>query len=214
MFWRNNGANVVLITGKGMIPFRIVACVSDGVRQLAMIVPRPFGRAAGEIFAEEFPRREEVEFAARNIGPWGEDHGVQIEFQYDVFRAGSHGQGSDPIVKKVVACPVGREAAFVSPDGWLYACGCASEWLTDRRLRTALVAGFVADRGAEDIWDLWQRAAVWRPFRDRRASKAERCFECTRYGSGCFGSCPIHALHAHGSLNSLDPMCPLPNIER
>jgi radical SAM protein with 4Fe4S-binding SPASM domain len=176
------------------------------VRHAVLIAPRPLGRAARPPFADLGLGPAEMDRVARAIGPLSKESGVAIEFHYDVYR-GRVGQPSDPVIRKRKSCPAGREAAFISPDGLLYACGCAADWLADPAMRDCVLAGSVAGLGPEGVWELWQRASVWRPLRDWRASKAASCLRCTHYGHGCFGSCPIHSYAAGGAFNAPDPLC-------
>ena len=182
-------------------------CSACGVRHLSMIVPRPAGRAANEEFRNELPTHDDMNNAALAIEPLRNKYGIIIEFQYNVYGRQMIGQSSDPAVQKIMSCPAGREAAFISPDGMLYACGCAPDWAGSRLLKDIFVAGNVLNMSASDIWHCWQFSKVWNVFRDLHKSKSKDCFECRHYGAGCFGSCPIHSYIAEGRFDGPDPMC-------
>jgi radical SAM protein with 4Fe4S-binding SPASM domain len=148
-----------------------------------------------------------MEAVARLIEPLERETSVRLQFQYN--RHGPSAPGGDPVIQKILSCPAGTQAGFVSPDGTLYACGCAADWLSHPIQSALVAAGSVRDAGPTEVWDLWQRAPVWARYRDRRSSKAPACFACPHYGVGCFGSCPVHAQAANGEMNAPDPMCAL-----
>lgn len=181
-------------------------CREHEVRKMALIVPRPMGRASQLEFREYLPSHKDIAVASRMLKPILDEYGVNIEFQYDVYRNSRSSQGSDPVVQKIIQCPAGSEAAFVSPDGWLYACGCSTGWSGDKKF----AAGNIVSLQPHEIWEMWQTSKVWGSFRDLRLSKVPACFKCKAYGRGCFGSCPIHSYAATGSFSGPDPMCCIP----
>ena len=182
-------------------------CAGIGVRNMSLIVPRPLGRAGSPPFNADIPAPHELKAVARIVASLGPELGVHIEFQYDVYRPRSSPVSADPVISKVLSCPAGTEAAFVSPEGLMYSCGCAAEWLSNVRLRQHVLAGSVRNLQARSIWDLWQHAPVWGIFRNPMGCKDSACFTCVHYGNGCFGSCPIHAFASSGSFSAPDPMC-------
>lgn len=182
-------------------------CMSHQITRMALIPPRPSGRAAEESFSRETPGISEMETAARMIGSLAQKYGVEIEFHYDLYRHSSPGQGSDPVIQKISSCPAGREAGFISPEGWFYACGCSPGWSPDPSVRKPFSAGNMRSLSSSEIWHLWQCSSVWEPFRDLHASKDSACFLCKHYKSNCFGSCPVHAFLNTGAFNAADPMC-------
>lgn len=188
-------------------------CCSEGVENISLIVPRAFGRAGSSTFTEVAPDAADMERVARVIGPISQETGVRLEFQYNRYHSPAK-VSDDPVIHKILSCQAGTEAAFISPEGVVYACGCAAEWLSDPVRQAAVAAGSGRHATALRIWQLWQDAAVWRPFRDLGTSKAAGCLACTHYGRGCFGSCPIHALAAGGRWDAPDPMCALSGNER
>ena len=182
-------------------------CVNSGVLHLSMIVPRPAGRAASEALSSEIPTPSDMEDAALSIVPIKKRYGLSIEFQYNIYGDHVSGQGSDPVVQKILSCPAGREAAFISPEGLLYACGCTPDWAGNPSRKNTFVAGNVTDMSAYDLWRTWQTSATWGVFRALHKSKDKSCFACRYYGAGCFGSCPIHAYIEENKFNGSDPMC-------
>jgi len=189
-------------------------CRAEGIENVSLIVPRPLGRASHPEFIADMPGAADMEAVARFVGPLSLETGIRLEFQYNRYAASPAAAAGDPIVRKIVSCPAGTQAGFVSPEGVLYACGCASEWLSDPVKRASVVAGDLRRASPSEVWGLWQRAMVWGSFRDLKASKAPACLSCAHYGNGCFGSCPVHALSVGGRLNSPDPMCALSGNER
>lgn len=193
-------------TGKHL-PELAALCKAHGIRCMAVIPPRPVGRANGTSFGREMPGHAEMEKVARMIESLAQQYAVEIGFQYALYRRITSGQRSAPVIRKVVSCPAGREAVFISPDGWFYACGCSSGWSMDPAERAPFAAGNVRSMTAKDIWQLWQCAYVWAPFRDLSSSKDSAYFRCPHYRQGCFGSCPVHAFVTSGSFSGPDPMC-------
>jgi mycofactocin biosynthetic radical S-adenosylmethionine protein MftC len=182
-------------------------CAAHQVRHMALIPPRPAGRAGSESFSVQMPKPYEMELAARLVAQIHHRYGVEIEFEYNVYRQGTEGQPSDPVLSKIVSCPAGREAAFISPAGWLYACGCSPGGSSTASERAPFAASKVRGLDPAGIWQAWQSSYVWQPFRDLSLSKDPACFRCTSYGKGCFGSCPVHAFLSYGAFNAPDPFC-------
>ncbi|MBU0608109.1 MAG: radical SAM protein [Armatimonadetes bacterium] len=180
-----------------------------GVRHLSLIAPRPTGRGAGEAFSTDRPGAADMARVSRMLPDLQGQTGVQVEFQYGADTGATAGQASDPVIRKVLCCPAGREAAFISPAGWLHACGCSPGGSADATARASFAAGNVRGLSARALHALWLGAPAWGVFRDLRRSKHSACFACARYGNGCFGSCPVHAYLASGSFDGPDPLCPL-----
>lgn len=187
----------------------VALCSVEGVENISLIVPRPLGRASGAAYVSDVPDAADMEAVARIIRPLSRETGVRLEFQYNRYAMLAAVPSDDPVIHKVLSCPAGTQAAFISPEGILYACGCAAEWLNDPLRRPKVAAGCLRRANPASIWSLWQVAPVWAAFRDLKASKASGCLVCTHYGSGCFGSCPVHAFAVSGRLNAPDPMCAL-----
>jgi radical SAM protein with 4Fe4S-binding SPASM domain len=182
-------------------------CAAHQVRHMALIPPRPAGRAGSESFSAQMPNPYEMELAARLVAQIYHQYGVEIEFEYNVYRQGTQGQPSDPVLSKIVSCPAGREAAFISPAGWLYACGCSPGGSSIASERAPFTACNIRGLSAGGIWQAWQSSHVWQPFRDLSFSKDPACFRCRYYGKGCFGSCPVHAYLSNGAFDAPDPLC-------
>lgn len=180
-----------------------------GVRHLSLIAPRPTGRGASGQFDADRPGAAEMAVVSRLLRQRQGQTDPQVEFQYGADIGAASGQVSDPVIHKVCWCPAGREAAFISPAGWMHACGCSPGGSPDPVARAPFVAGNVRHMSAGQIHELWLQAEVWRVFRDLRLSKAPTCTRCARYGNGCFGSCPVHAHLAGGDFAAPDPLCPL-----
>jgi radical SAM protein with 4Fe4S-binding SPASM domain len=189
------------------LPELVALCAAHQVRHMALIPPRPGGRAASAEFAAEFPGPAEMEKAARLIEPLGREYGVDIEYEFNIYQPNSSGQASDPVIHKLVSCSAGRESAFISPEGWLYACGCSPGGSPVPAERLPFAAGNIRYLSELELWRAWQTSAVWQPFRDLRHSKDPACFLCSYYGRGCFGSCPVHAFLTSGTFNGPDPLC-------
>ncbi|HMB23090.1 MAG: radical SAM/SPASM domain-containing protein [Chloroflexota bacterium] len=185
----------------------VALCAAHKLKHMSLIPPRPAGRAVGRTFSAEMPGPREMELAARLLAPLYQEYGVTIEYEYNIYQPAACGQSSDPVLNKIVSCPAGREAAFISPTGWLYACGCSPGGSSRASERAPFAAANVRQLDAAEIWKVWQRSAVWQPFRDLRQSKDPACFRCNHYGRGCFGSCPVHAFLAGGAFNAPDPLC-------
>ena len=96
----------------------IKICIANGIKHLAMIVPRPAGRAANPNIDSELPDYNDINNAARVMNALTKSSGINIEFQYNFYGTGSIGQSSDPVVQKITGCPAGRKSAFISPEGW------------------------------------------------------------------------------------------------
>ncbi len=180
-----------------------------GVRHLSLIAPRPVGRGAWGQFAADRPGATEMAAVSHLLGQRQGQTDLQVEFQYGADGGAVAGQASDPVIHKVRWCPAGREAAFVSPAGWMHACGCSPGGSPDPVARAPFAAGNVRHMSACQIHELWLQAEVWRVFRNLRLSKSPTCAGCARYGNGCFGSCPVHAYLARGDFAAADPLCPL-----
>ena len=189
------------------LPELVALCAAHHVKYMALIPPRPAGRAVAKPFAAEMPSHKDMEMAAHLVAPLFQEYDVRIEYEYNIYQPHGTGQASDPVLSKVTGCPAGREAAFISPTGWLYACGCSPGGSPNATKRAPFAAGNVAHRDAASIWRAWQLSVVWQPFRDFRKSKDPACFRCDHYGRGCFGSCPVHAYISNGAFNAPDPLC-------
>ena len=185
----------------------VALCAAHKVKHMSLIPPRPAGRAVSKSFAAEMPGPREMEMAARMIASLYREYDVSIEYEYNIYQPAACGQSSDPVLNKIVSCPAGREAAFISPTGWLYACGCSPGGSPRAVERAPFAAANVRQLDAAGIWKAWQRSDVWSPFRDLHQSKDPACFQCSYYGRGCFGSCPVHAFLSGGAFNSPDPLC-------
>ncbi len=192
-----------------MLPDFARQLADRGVRHLSLIAPRPTGRGATDAFNTDRPGAAEMARVSRMLPDLQGQTGVQVEFQYGSDAGTATGQSSDPVIRKVLCCPAGREAAFISPAGWLHACGCSPGGSADAAARAPFAAGNVRGLSARALHALWLGSDVWGVFRDLRRSKHAACFTCARYGNGCFGSCPVHAYLASGDFAGPDPLCPL-----
>jgi len=119
---------------------------------------------------------------------------IKILTDFDIL--GDDTAADCPRDAQKASCKAGRTMVNINYDGGVYPCAF---FVTPEQ---AFCAGNLYQ---ESLLDIWQRSAVFRPFRIHQ--KSARCLACEQYQRRCAGGCPAVAHFATGYLDRLDPTC-------